>query len=232
VSLFAAWTGVIAGILVWWLAVRRLSTKPWETQGSHAGGGGGNGEMFDADAARVGLWVFLAVATALFGLFIAAYFIRMTPHVSQGALLPDWRPVDEPRVLWFNTGLLVLGSIAMQAARVAIGHGNVQRARVGLWLGGVFAFAFLGGQWLAWQQLRAAGYYAAGNPANAFFYVLTAVHALHVLGGLVVWARATTRLGRRGAAIGRTRVTVELCTVYWHFLLAVWLVLFCLLLAT
>ncbi len=226
-NLFAAWTGVLAGILVWWLAVRRLTTRPWE---AHAGRvAGDTGETFDADASRVGLWVFLGVATALFGLFIAAYLIRMAPHLPAGTTLRDWRPVAEPQVLWVNTGLLVLGSLAMQAARVAVGHGQARRARLSLWLGGGFAMAFLVGQWLAWQQLRAAGLYAATNPASAFFYVLTAVHALHVIGGLVVWSRATARLRAGSAMVGRTRLVVELCTVYWHFLLLVWLVLFALL---
>jgi cytochrome c oxidase subunit 3 len=230
VNIFAAWIGVAAGILVWWMAVRRLSTKPWEVS---TPGAGESGEMFNAESARVGLWVFLAVASALFGLFIAAYFIRMTPHDNNGAVvLQDWRPVIEPRILWFNTALLVAGSIAMQVARSAVGRGRIDTARVGLWTGGGFALAFLVGQWVAWQQLRAAGYYAASNPANAFFYLLTAVHALHVIGGLVVWGRATTRLRHGSAAIGRTRITVELCSIYWHFLLAVWLVLFWLLLAT
>ena len=229
-NIFAAWIGVAAGILVWWMAVRRLTTKPWEAAAHHHGE---SGEMFDADARRVGLWVFLAVASALFGLFIAAYFIRMAPHDNTGAVvLQDWRPVIEPRILWFNTALLIIGSIAMQVARVAIGRGDMTAARLGLWIGGGFALAFLVGQWLAWQQLRTAGYYAASNPANAFFYLLTAIHALHVIGGLVVWSRATTRLRQATAAIGRTRLTVELCTTYWHFLLVVWLVLFSLLLAT
>ena len=101
-----------------------------------------------------------------------------------------------------------------------------------MFAGGVFALAFLAGQLLAWRQLQAAGYYAAGNPANAFFFVLTALHGLHLIGGLVVWGRAVSRLPRHGAAPGTTRLTVELCAVYWHYLLIVWLVLFALLLNT
>jgi cytochrome c oxidase subunit 3 len=229
-SLIAAWTGVAAGLLIWWMFVRRLATKPWEVQAGVAGIE--PGEVFRAESARVGLWVFLGVATALFGLFITAYLIRRAPHIGAGVTLQDWRPVDDPRVLWINSSLLVAGSAAMQWARTSMAHGRVAQARQGLWLGGAFAIAFLLGQSLAWQQLRDAGYYAASNPANAFFYVLTAVHALHVIGGLIVWSRATYRLRPGAVVLGRTQLTVELCTVYWHFLLAVWLVLFALLLAT
>ena len=85
---------------------------------------------------------------------------------------------------------------------------------------------------MAWRQLQAAGYYAAGNPANAFFYVLTALHGLHLLGGLSSGAERCPgcRAGARRPA--RLRLSVELCTVYWHYLLVVWLVLFGLLLIT
>ena len=78
---------------------------------------------------------------------------------------------------------------------------------------------------------RPPGYYAAGNPANAFFYLLTGVHGLHLLGGLVVWVRTAARMAR-GAELDDVRLSVELCTVYWHYLLLVWLVLFGLLLLT
>jgi cytochrome c oxidase subunit 3 len=82
---------------------------------------------------------------------------------------------------------------------------------------------------MAWRQLDAAGYFVASNPANSFFYLLTAIHGLHVLGGLVALARATGKVWRT-ADPGRVRLSVELCAVYWHFLLVVWLALFALLL--
>jgi cytochrome c oxidase subunit 3 len=90
---------------------------------------------------------------------------------------------------------------------------------------------FLAGQLVAWQQLYASGYYVAGNPAAAFFYLLTAVHGLHMLGGMWVWARSTIRVWT-GAEADSVRLSIELCTVYWHFLLLVWIVLFGMLLST
>ena len=127
------------------------------------------------------------------------------------------------------------GSTAAKAgtvASVAMRREQVEPARSGLIVGGALALAFLVGQWFAWQQLQAAGYYAAGNPANAFFYVLTGLHGLHLLGGLVVWGRTVSRLSRGSASPGTLRLSVELCTVYWHYLLVVWLVLFGLLMIT
>jgi cytochrome c oxidase subunit 3 len=229
-NLMVAAVALVAGIFVWWLAVRRLTTKSWEAQGTYDGRD--TAQMAGPAAARIGLWVFLAVATSFFALFITAYLMRMNPEVVKGIDLRDWRPVAEPGILWVNTALLVAGSCGMQLASWALRRGDFQRARVGVLAGGLFAIAFLAGQWLAWRQLQAAGYYAAGNPANAFFYVLTGLHGLHLLGGLFVWGRAADRMYRRGTATDVTRLSVELCTVYWHYLLLVWVVLFGLLLIT
>lgn len=230
-SVAGAFAGLLAGVLVWWLAVSRLSVKPWETAGALA--------QQDPDplsrraqSLRTGLLVFLAVVTSFFGLLVAAYTIRMSPQLVQGAVFQDWRPLEEPPVLWLNTVLLLLASAGMQVARTSVARGFEWRARAGMLAGGVLALAFLAGQLVAWQQLRDAGFYAATNPAYAFFFVLTGLHGLHLLGGLVVWSRALVRMSRGGDVDATVGVTVELCTVYWHYLLVVWLALFGLLLIT
>ena len=167
-------------------------------------------------AAKIGLGVFLAVVGSLFALFISAYSMRMN--------MADWRPLPVPRLLWLNTGVLVLSSVALQWAHVAARRDDMDGVSVGLCAGGASAVAFLVGQLLAWQQLSAAGYFLASNPANAFFYLITAVHGLHLLGGLVALGRTTAKVWR-GAEMAQVRLSVELCTIYWHFLLLVWLVL-------
>ncbi len=101
--------------------------------------------------------------------------------------------------------------------------------RDALLLGGVSALVFMAGQLLVWRQLAAEGYFAASNPANAFFYLLTGIHGLHVTGGLVALGRTVSKAWR-GVAMTRLRLSVWLCTVYWHFLLLVWLIIFVLLL--
>jgi len=84
---------------------------------------------------------------------------------------------------------------------------------------------------LAWQELLEAGYFAQSNPANGFFYLITGLHAVHLLGGLVVWSKATIKL-MGGAKVAQVRLSIELCAVYWHFLLVIWVVLFGLMLST
>ena len=173
---------------------------------------------------KLGLIVFLAVVTVVFSLLVVAYTDRM-------ALADDWRPMPKPWLLWPNTAILILSSVGLQWARVAANRGQIDGVRVGLLAGGGFAFAFLAGQLMAWKLLIDLGYFAATNPANAFFYLLTALHGLHLLGGLVAWGRTTAKMWR-GSEVAELRLSVELCAVYWHFLLLVWLVLFGLLLFT
>ena len=211
----------IMAVAVWWLVRQTLNVKPWVEQKRLIDDRGGEG--LSLPPVMVGLGVFLAVATSLFALSISAYLMRR-----DGA---DWRPLAQPMVLWFNTAILVLGSVFFQWARNAAKSGQIGGVRLGLLAGGVCTLVFLAGQVWAWQQLNAAGHYLTANPANAFFYLLTALHGLHLLGGLWVWARTTVKL-QRGAAVHEVRLSVELCTVYWHFLLVVWLVLFGLLLFT
>jgi cytochrome c oxidase subunit 3 len=230
-NLVVATFALLAGILVWWMAARRLTSRPWESQGTFDGRDGARLRA-EPPSARVGLWVFLAVVTSFFGLLMTAYLIRMSPHLVQGVDLRDWRPVAEPPILWINTLLLAAGSVGMQFASSSLRRQRFALASRGLAAGGAFTVAFLVGQWLAWRQLQAAGYYAAANPANAFLYVLTGLHGLHLLGGLFVWGRAIVRMSRGSTSLGRIRLSVELCTVYWHYLLAVWIVLLGLLVIT
>ena len=208
--------------VVWWLLRQTLNVKPWVEQTPIKNIHGGSG--LSLPPVKVGLGVFLAVATSLFALTISAYFMRM-----EGA---DWKPMALPGgVLWFNTAMLILGSIYFQRARTAARQEQIDGVRLGLLAGGAFTLVFLAGQLWAWQQLNAAGYFLTTNPANAFFYLLTALHGLHLLGGLWVWGKATAKV-QRGVKVHEVRLSVELCTVYWHFLLVVWLVLFGLLLFT
>lgn len=178
---------------------------------------------------RTGLRTFLGVVTALFGLFLAAYFLRSD--------YPDWVPVEDPAVLWLNTILLVFASVAFQLARSAAERGDRKRTQRELLIGGVLTLAFLTGQYWAWEQLSNTGAYVVSDVAYAFFFLLTGLHGLHLAGGLYVWLRVMVRMGRSSDhnnvnQLNKLRLSVELCSTYWHYLLLVWLVLFGLLLNT
>lgn len=197
---------------------RQLTEKSWLPGGSK--GELPEGSAYYLPAQTIAVRLIMMVATVVFSLFVVAYGDRMA--------LSDWHRFSEPSILWANTVVLILSSVAWHWATVNARQGRLDGVKTGLLAGGGLALVFLIGQFMAWRQLADAGFYADTNPAYAFFYLLTAVHALHLLGGLVAWGRTVLRVWR-GVAVAKVRLTVELCAVYWHFLLVVWLVLFALL---
>lgn len=199
--------------------IDHLTAKPWVTQGADVDRDDDreNESAWSLPAATVGLRLFLAVVTVLFSLMVIAYAERMT--------YGDWLLVAKPWLLWLNTAVLVLSSLGLHRAQISAARGEIDGVRAGLLTGGVCALAFLAGQLIASQQLIALGYFASTNPAVAFFYLLTAVHGLHLAGGLVALGRTAAKVWNGGTA-EELRLSVELCAFYWHFLLVVWVVLF------
>jgi cytochrome c oxidase subunit 3 len=217
ILLFLAGVAAVAG---WWLSRHRLAAKPWLEE-SAVGDLPSTGAS-PLPTAKIGLAVFLTVVGALFSLSISAYFMRM--HEAT-----DWLRLPTPPILWLNTAVLAAGSIALEWARREAAAGQRASARDALVAAGASALAFLIGQGIAWRAMATSGIVIAGNPAASFFYLLTALHGLHILGGLVALARTIRRAS--GEDDTAFRLSVDLCTTYWHALLLVWLVLFGLLLA-
>ena len=194
----------------------QLMAKPWMTD---------QGKVDDLYAGRtspglaktLALKVFLAVVAVLFMLLVIAYGGRMAYE--------DWRPAPQVRLLWANTLVLILSSVALQWAQYSVRRGQMDAMRVGLLAAGALTVVFLFGQLLAWRQLGTMVYFEVTNPAIAFFYLITGLHGLHLLGGLVAWGRTVAKVWG-DFDVAKIRQSVELCTVYWHFLLLVWLVLF------
>ena len=201
---------------------REIAQKPW-LAAEGPGDDIRDAVAFALPRATLGLRVLLVVVSVIFSLFIIAYSDRM--------LFPDWHAMPEPWLLWPNTAMLVLAGVALHAASLSARRGRIDDLRARLWVAVAFSAAFLVGQALVWRELLTLGYFADSNPANAFFYLLTALHGLHLLGGLGVLALTVTRL-YGGMAPVRLERSVELCAVYWHYLLVVWLIVFGLLLFT
>jgi cytochrome c oxidase subunit 3 len=207
--------------------IRKLTEKPWLVTD--------RGIVEDIDessfvsAAPTGLRVYFAVATVMFSLIAAVYLMRMgVGHPGEGL---DWRSTPKPWLLWANTAILILSSVFFQRARLAARREQMDRVAVGLLAAGFFSFAFLAGQLTVWKQLADAGYFLTTNPANSFFYLLTTVHGLHLLGGLVAWGRTTAKVWDQ-VEPAKVSLSVGLCAAYWHFLLIAWLAFFYLLLTT
>jgi len=192
------------------------------------------GPQHDAlPSARTALFFFLGVLTVVFGLLSIAYRMRMG--------LGDWQPLSDPWQLWLNTAMLFFSSGVFELTRQRLrqvgtspahdSQANNRQVKNLLLLAGVMASAFLIGQLWVWQLLMAQGYYLSANPANSFFYLITGLHGLHLLGGLVVWLHSYQRVCRAGS-IEVSRISIELCCNYWHFLLLIWLLMLTLLLRT
>jgi cytochrome c oxidase subunit 3 len=193
-----------------------ISEKPWlPAQGRVDDLHGG--PAFEMPMSKLGLRVFFAVVSVIFFLLVISYGARMA--------FEDWKPAPQTSLLLINTVLLLIASIALQTARSAAARDDLTGLKPGLVAGGLFAIAFLVGQAIAWRQLDVMVGFNITNPAIAFFYLITVLHAMHLVGGLVAWARTTFKVFS-GAAAENVRLSIELCSAYWDFLLVVWLVLY------
>ena len=210
---------------------RKLTQKSWLTPGLDDWAAQTSGPV-QADAA-VGLKLYFAVMAVLF-LLIGTGFVMHAggegaAHLGHGPAV-DGRPLPHTMLLWYNSGILILSSVALQLASSAAARGDSQKLQAALLSGGTLAVIFLIGQFAVWQQFREGGYFGTTNPAVAFFYLIIGLHGLHLAGGLFVWGRALGRV-MGGATVDDVRLGVSLCALYWHVLLLIWLVMFALLLA-
>jgi cytochrome c oxidase subunit 3 len=167
-----------------------------------------------------GIWIALFAITMSFAAFTSALFIRQAST--------DWTHIAAPRILFISTAVLLLSSCVMEMSRREFdgaSDSQIKDRGKGLILLAatlVLGLAFVGGQYLAWRQLAAQGLYLATNPNSSFFYLLTGVHALHVLGGIVALVYLLAKLAARGSV---RRNMVNGVVVYWHFMAALWLYL-------
>lgn len=173
-------------------------------------------------ASRSGIWLGLFTITMSFAAFTSALFVR------EGTT--DWGHIVLPSILYFNTFLLLCSSGTIEISRRYLYGGRLidaQESRKGsVWLLFTLALglAFCVGQYTAWQQLRAQGLYLATNPNSSFFYVLTFMHVLHLLAGIVVLAYLTGRVLASHSTFRRS--LFDTAAIYWHFLGILWVYLF------
>lgn len=186
--------------------------------GGRGDGDSGRGSPNDGStraASMTAMVVVMCASVMTFGALLSAMVIRR-------GLSHDWHKLPLPKILWYNTVALILSSILLDLARRML-RKNKRRYFNPLWTAGtVFGTLFLVGQFVAWKQLAVGGFYLAGNPSSAFFYVMTWAHAAHVVGALlavyyVEFLALKYELGTRG------RTWVSASTLFWHFLDLMWL---------
>ena len=171
---------------------------------------------------RTGIWVALAAIAMSFAALTSALYVR------EGAAT-DWHHIVLPPILWFNTLALIASSITLELARhrvAAFMRGQDRsRSESMLWLNATLALGllFVAGQYLAWMKLRSQGLYLPTNPNSSFFYLLTGVHAVHVLGGLGGLTRVIVKF--RSSRWPLRRSTMDATSYYWHFMGLLWMYL-------
>lgn len=208
----------------------------------HTGNGNGNGKnLVPADGnlravidyspppSSTAIWVVLFAVTMMFAAFTSALIVRKGSS-------QDWQSFTLPSILYFNTFLLLLSSVTLEVARrrvasfmgalkTHVAQSSAANPSRWLYITLFLGLLFVAGQYVAWKQLAAQGLYLATNPSSSFFYLLTAVHAVHVLGGLggLIYCIRKLRKStlRRNALVATTR--------YWHFMGALWVYLLVLL---
>ena len=184
-------------------------------------------------SAKTGLYFLMAAISSMFFLFLLSYILRS--QVSDWeALSEPWQPLAKTWQLWINTALLLVASISIELAKRNIDRPGQSNAREFMWLAGLSSLGFLIGQLVFWRYLMDRGFLATTNPANAFFFLLTGLHALHLVGGMVAWLAASRRVLAirkevESKSVPVAKLSIELCASYWHFLLVVWILLFALL---
>ncbi len=162
------------------------------------------------------LMAVLATVTMLFAAFTAALLIRRSGS--------DWIAIELPAIAWVNGGVIVVSSALLELARRALRSGAASVAPLWLGLAAALGLLFLAGQIVAWRALMAEGVFLPSSPHAAFFYMLSAVHGAHVLGGLgaLGW---TLRSALRGAYTATMHRGLSHAAVYWHFVGALWIYL-------
>ncbi|HYH86859.1 MAG TPA: cytochrome c oxidase subunit 3 [Pyrinomonadaceae bacterium] len=214
---------------------RRGGRSGGNGKGPNGGGPGGGGGPKDGDGRRrdwsperyrIGVYVGLASILMMFTALASALIVR--------AGLPssfDWRGGQMPSLVYLSTALIIASSFTFTLAKSALKK-NAEGA-YNLWLGLtlLLGLGFLASQFLAWRQLVAQGLYLASNPHSSFFYVLTGLHAVHILGGLIGlgYLFVFTRRGTGTDADAKRRTLTDVVGIYWHFMDLLWVFLFLLL---
>ncbi|WP_154445886.1 cytochrome c oxidase subunit 3 [Halovulum marinum] len=203
---------VLATIIGLWLSRQRLASKPWLETGAPPA----RAEAVAVAPARLGLAVFLAVVGGLFAMLGSAFVMQIDEY--------PWQLVPLPRMIWFSTAALVAASLALHRAAGAARRAEPGRRDAALAAATLATLAFLAGQGLVWRALGDGGVVLSGTPAGSLVYLITGLHGLHVLGGLVALGRVWLRQAQRPGS-AQARAAIALCAIYWHALLFVWLAL-------
>lgn len=169
------------------------------------------------------LWLIIVSVVMLFGGLTSAYIVRQ----GEG----NWLIFELPRIFWLSTALIVLSSVSMHWAYLSAKKFELGKQKIGLWITFILGSGFLVGQYIAWLNLIRNKIFLVGNPSSSFLYVISGLHALHIIAGLIFVLMALVGV-YRGLNQTRNVLRMEMCSIFWHFLDILWIYLFVFLLLT
>ena len=166
---------------------------------------------------KFALWLFLVTVMMIFAAFTSAYIVRQ----SEG----NWLEFDLPQSFWITSVIILLSSITMHWAYYSAKRDQIRNVKVAMGITVVLGVAFLVGQFVVWGDLVDMNVFFVGNPAGSFVYVLSGLHAAHLISGVIVLL-ITLVSAIRYKIHAKRMDQIEMCATYWHFLDGLWLYLF------
>ncbi|MFM8914521.1 MAG: heme-copper oxidase subunit III [Flammeovirgaceae bacterium] len=163
---------------------------------------------------KFGLWLFMASVFILFMAFTSAYILRR----AEG----NWQLFELPALFTYSTIVILLSSVTMQWTYFATRRSQWANAKNMIVLTSVAGVVFLVLQWLGWRDLVAQSIHLVGNPSGSFLYIITGLHAAHIISAIVFLLLVLVNALRNRFNLNQ----IEMCTTYWHFLGVLWLYLF------
>lgn len=187
--------------------------------GDEFGGGGdgwnSGGGAAPADVTLTGVWVAIVAIVMFFAALTSAWVILRgsTRH---------WTPTDLPPIIYFNSVLLLASSLTLEFSRGSLTAGLPRRFLLWLYLTLGLGVLFIAGQLAAWRELFSRGIYLATDPSSSFFYLLTAAHGLHLVGGIAALIAVVFQARKIAWGI-RPRTLLDATVLYWHFMYGLWI---------
>jgi cytochrome c oxidase subunit 3 len=196
-----------------------LTEKPWEKDQA-AIDSYHQGRTFNISTQTSAVIVIFGVSTVLFSLIFMGYLYSVPQE-------QDTRFLLRPNLLWFNTLVLFFVTYYFSKITNDLKKNNPTRIKKNLILVGALSYLFLFGQTFFWFQLMKSGKFVSTNSYFSSFYFFTALHGLHLLGGLFFWGRVCSKtLKLKQEEIINQKKSIDALSLYWTFLLIVWLLFF------
>ncbi len=165
---------------------------------------------------KFGMWLFMVTVFMVFAALSSAYIVRR----AEG----NWTFFELPTLFWVNTIVILISSATLHWAYLSAKRDNLESVKIAMIITTILGVGFMAGQYFAWTELVTNSIHLVGNPSGSFVYIISGLHGLHVLGG-VIYLLILLDATRKGLVHSKSLNGIEMCATYWHFLGGLWLYL-------